>query len=215
MRKYLDCLKYFDFYYCSELKMLPKLSIKEILKYEEPYKMALLFFYGYSSMYKKYEFVDLNRYINKWVNLFLFLIYFEKIKEIKYLVSKGINIHNFKYIYNAYLIAVYNENIRLMKYLESIGINIHRKSYYEENAYLIATLTRNIRLLKYFEKKGVDIYSRNTYGANYRENYMETDLHNYKNFAPYVFKNMNYKLNRFKMCFIANNIFGPRKIDLI
>ena len=41
--KYLFCLKYVDLYYCSELKKLPKLSIKDILKYEEPYKMALLF----------------------------------------------------------------------------------------------------------------------------------------------------------------------------
>ena len=209
MDKYRTYLKKCDFYYCSELKMLPKLSIKEILKYEEPYKMALLFFYGYSSMYKKYELIDLNRYINIWsdINLYLFLIYCGNIKEIKYLVSKGINIHNFKYIYNAYLIAVYNENIRLMKYLESIGVNIHKKSYGEENAYLIATLCRNIKLMKHLEKKGVDIYSRDTYGENYMEKYWKK----YNKFGIYVFKNMNYKLNRFKMCFIG----PPHKIDLI
>jgi ankyrin repeat protein len=205
MEKYLVCLRNSFFYYCSELKMLPKLSIKEILKYEEPYKMALLFFYGYSSMYKKYELVDLNRYINKryYINLFLFLICCQNIKGIKYLVSKGIDIHKCDILkYNAYLIAIYYKNIRLVKYLESIGVNIHKKSFIKENAYLLATYKGNIRLMKNLEKKGINIYSRNINGDNFLNNYWR----NRNKIAPYVFKNMNYKLNRFKICFIGSHI---------
>ncbi len=207
MNRYLDCLKHFDFNYCSELKKLPKLSIKNILKYEEPYKMTLLFFYGYSSMYKKYELVDLNRYINKWVNLFLFLVYCQNINEIKYLVSKGVDINKFDNDLglNAYLIAAYTCNIKIIKYLESIGINIHKKTLMGNNAYLIATGRGHIELMKYFEKKGINIYSKNIN----RENFLNKYWRNRNKIAPYVFKNMNYKLNRFKMCFIANNIFGP------
>ena len=195
--------------YYTVFKMWPKLSIKDIKKYKEPYKMALLFIYGYSSMYKKYKLVDLNRYINKWTktDLFIFLVCCQNIKGIKYLVSKGINIHKYNSSrLNAYLIAVYNKNFRLMKYLESIGVNIHKRTLWKDNAYLIATSRGNIRLMKYLEKKGVDIYSRNING----DNYLNDKWPNYNKIRPYVLKNMNYKLNRFKICFIGNNIFGPR-----
>ena len=198
---YLYWLKNFHFYQCAELKELPKLSIKIILKYEEPYKMALLFFYGYSSMYKKYELVDLNRYINKryYINLFLFLVYCQNIKGIKYLVSKGVDIHKCDILgLNAYLIAIYYKNIRLVKYLESIGVNIHKKSFIKENAYLLAAYKGNISLIKHLEKKSVNIYSRNINGDNFLNKYWR----NRNKIAPYVLKNMNYKLNRFKMCFI-------------
>jgi ankyrin repeat protein len=207
MEKYLDCLKKFDIYYYSVFKKLPKLSIKDILKYEEPYKMALLFFYGYSSMYKKYDFIDLNRYINTWsdINLFFFLIYCKNIKGIKYLVSKGINIHKCNSLgVNNYLLAVYTGHIKIIKYFESIGENIHKKTLLGNNAYLIATIKGRIRLMKYVEKKGINIYLRNIN----RDNYLNDTWPNYNKIAPYVFKNMNYKLNRFKMCLIANNIFG-------
>ena len=201
-------------YYNTDFKKLPKLSIKDIQKYNEPYKMALLFFYGYYSMYKKYELVDLNRYINKCIRIDLFLLMATcgNIKEIKYLVSKGINIHKcYSSGVNAYLITVNSGNIKLMKYFESIGVNIHKKTIFGNNAYLIATYKGNIRLMKHLEKKGINIYLRNSSGYNY----MDKDWHKYNKIGPYVFKNMNYKLNRFKMCFIANNIFGPRKIDFI
>ena len=120
----------------SELNLLPKLSIKDILKYKEPYKMFLLFYYGYSSMYKIYKLEELNRCINNNGN-------------------------------NVYLIANYKGNIKLMKKLE---------------------------------KKGINIYSKNVGGNNFlNKNYLWP---NYYKIAPYVIKNMNYKLNKYRMCFI-------------
>jgi ankyrin repeat protein len=118
------------------------------------------------------------------------------IKVIKYLVSKGVNIHILnKATFNCYLIAVYYGNIRLMNYLESIGVNIHKKTYNGNNAHLIATYYGNIRLMKYLEKKGVNIYSRNSGNLNFLENRWPCS----NKIAPYVFKNMNYKLNRYKI----------------
>jgi hypothetical protein len=192
-------------YICSDLmglKELPKLSIKDILKYPEPYKMVFLFYYGYSSMYKKYELVVLNRYLNKNVKkkLLILMSNYGNIKEIKYLVSKGIDIHIINNCgMNCYLIAFYFRNIRLIKYLESIGINIHKKTHNGNNAYLIANYQGNVKLMKHLEKKGINIYARNIGGNNYLN---KKDLwpHYYK-IAPYVFKNMNYKLNRFKIIY--------------
>ena len=183
------------------LARLPKLSIKDIKIYKEPYKMAFLFYYGYSSMYKKYEFEDLNRRIHKWsyYDLYKLLIICGNIKAIKYLVSKGVNINTCNNKgHNNYYMAISCDNIKLIKYFESIGVNIHKKSDIGINAYLLATYQGNIKLMKHLEKKGVNIYSRNIYGNNYFYSFGC----NYDKIAPYVFKNMNYKLNRYKMCFI-------------
>ena len=112
---------------------LPKLSIKAIKEYDEPYKLFFYFYYGYSSMYKKYELDYLNIYTKNILNnnLFLFMTTCGNMKVIKYLVSKGVDIHKCNSMgSNAYLIAAYYENIRLMKYFESNGINIHKKSIY-------------------------------------------------------------------------------------
>ena len=199
-----------DYIYCinsqiSKFKILPKLSIKDIQKYEEPYKMCFYFFYGYYSMYKKYELVDLNRCINKKLktNLFMLISNCGNIKEIKYLVSKGVDFHKCGYNkFNVYLIAVLLNNFRLMKYFESIGLNIHKKSFDGENAYCIAANGGNIKLMKHLEKKGVNIYSRNIYGENFF-NMLNKILFTYDcKIKPYVLKNINYKLNRYKICFI-------------
>jgi hypothetical protein len=195
--RYINYLAYCD----SKLNELPKLSIKNILIYPEPYKMFLLFYYGYSSIYKKYKLGDLNRRdYCKRLNVYILMANWEKIKEIKYLVSKGVNIHYYYYEkWSAYLITVACGNIRLVKYLESIGINIHKKNCRGNNAYLIAAGNGHIKLMKHLEKKDINIYLRNIYGANFLNKYWP----NYNKITPYVFKNMNYKLNRFKMCLIG------------
>jgi hypothetical protein len=184
----------------EELKELPKLSIKAIKEYDEPYKMVFSFYYGYSSMYKKYKLDDLNIYTEKMLNknLFLLMTACENMKVIKYLVSKGVDIHKCNsMMLNAYLLAVNCKNIRLMKYLESIGVNIHKKSLLGNNAYSLAIAKGNIKLMKYIEKKGINIYL-------YRDDimyFLRFHKHTYKKNEPYYKKNMNYKLNKFKIIY--------------
>jgi len=163
--------------------------------------MCFYFCYGYSSMYKKYNLESLNRCINKDVksNLFMLMSKIGNIKVIKYLVSKGVDIHKCnKNWWTAYLIAAFYDNIKLMKYLESLGTNIHKKSLVGNNAYLITAVQHRIKSMKHLEKKGVNIYIKPTI----ENNFFNKRLVGYYLIASYVFKNKNYKLNRYKMCFI-------------
>ena len=59
---------------------MPKLSIKDIFTFEEPYKMVLLFYYDYSKVYNMYNIEQLNKPFNEWeYTLYLLMVYISNI----------------------------------------------------------------------------------------------------------------------------------------
>jgi hypothetical protein len=63
-----DYIKYIYKKKLDELAKLPELNINDILKYDEPYKMVLLFYYGHSHIYKKkYNCEELNKKIHYFI----------------------------------------------------------------------------------------------------------------------------------------------------
>jgi hypothetical protein len=121
---YIDYIEY----NWSELKKLPKLSIKDIYTFEEPYKMVLLFYYDYSKVYNMYNIEQLNKPFNEWkYTLYLLMVYISNIKIMLYLESQGANIYYCNKYNNAYSIALYKSDIKIIKYLESKGFNINNE----------------------------------------------------------------------------------------
>ena len=138
-----------------KFKDLKKLNKEQINNYKEPYKMYLYIYYGFLSKLNKYNFNELNLFINDMKdNLYLFAAFTNNIKALKYLESKGLNIHYKNDIdLNAYTAACINSYIKTMKYLQSKNVDIN---YKKTNIYVhdVATKTyilknKNYKLNKY------------------------------------------------------------------
>lgn len=152
--------------------LLPKLKplkFVEIKEFEEPYKMCLFAYYGFNNHIKKhYNYSELNRnYINDvGSNLYLFCVFFGKIKLLKYLASINTNFYYFNYEDTwAYNFAIFNEKIKTMDYLVKKGIflyyqDIDRTPYnHVENLYYYSVYFDKYKSMKYLENIGYNIYS--------------------------------------------------------
>ena len=72
-----------------ELKKLPKLSVEDIAKVDEPMIMYLYAFYGHLDIMDTYDFDQLSITINEQNdNLILISVYFENIELLEYLESR-------------------------------------------------------------------------------------------------------------------------------
>jgi ankyrin repeat protein len=133
------------------LRHLRRLNKEQINDYKEPYRMYLYVYYNYLNELNNYDINQLNIFINACEdNIYIFAANCGNIKILKYLESRGINIH-FKNCWgnNTYLDVSINGNIKIMKYLESRGININDTNNIGQNSYKI---TRDIKTQAYILK---------------------------------------------------------------
>ena len=150
-----DKALYIDYieYNWKELKQMPKLSIKDIFTFEEPYKMVLLFYYNYSKVYNMYNIEQLNKPFNEWeYTLYLLMVYISNIKIMSYLESRGVNIYYCNKYNNAYSIALYKSDIKIIKYLDTKGFNINNEHCHRTIFNLIWGVN-NTNLLYIFKNK--------------------------------------------------------------
>ncbi len=116
MNVYIYSIKY----YWEQLSKLPKLSVKDIAKVDEPIRMYCYACYGYLEMLNNYDFSQLSlKFSSNGNNLLFMAAYFGNIKLIKYLVIRGFNIYlKNNYNENVFLKALYNKdvNIKTLKY---------------------------------------------------------------------------------------------------
>jgi ankyrin repeat protein len=211
-------------YNWGELPELPKLSMEDIAKVDEPVQMYLYAYYNHFGIMRKYNLNELIKTNHIGDNLLLMAAYFGNIKLIKYLIIRGINIY-FKNYYNEnlFLRALYNKdvNIKTLQYLESIGVNIYSLNINKANAYLAMVDKSNIKILKYLETRNFNIYLKNKYNqtaykiAIHRNNlkiikHLESrgfkiDSNFYisnKTIINHIKCQIKLRLNRFRMIFI-------------
>ena len=153
--KYIKCLSYYD--YWPGLKKLEKLNMDQIKTFEEPYRMYLYCYYGFTNILTNkdiYTIDQLNILIDGCLNnLYLFAAYTGNIKLLKYLKLNNFDINYInQHSFNAFLFAVKGSQLKTCYYLESIGINIYKTNRDYDNAFMIAAQFSKIKILKYLYK---------------------------------------------------------------
>jgi hypothetical protein len=134
--------------------MFRKLSIPEISKEDEPFRMYLYCYYGYLEELKKYSLEQLKNNIMEPGNLYLLAINSGHLNIIKYLETFPLtfNIYNKMKItnYTPYMLAVICGNIQIIKYLENRDCNIYSIDYVGNNALLLAIKKSQFKIFKIF-----------------------------------------------------------------
>ena len=150
-----------------------KLS-KEDICLEQISDFEKLFLFGFYEYYDELDKFDINslKFYGLYKfdkNLLMIAAYYNKIRLIKYLISRGVNVNISNYYgCNAYLYAAKNANIKIktLKLLEDNGANIHKKNSTKNNAFLFAICSNNIKVLEYLKSRGIDIYILNQWKEN-------------------------------------------------
>jgi ankyrin repeat protein len=171
--KYIDSLKLLN----GKIYELPRLSKEDInsLELSRDKKLFLFGFYEHYNELDNYDIKELDNIIlgcsNK--NLLMCAAFYNKIRLIKYLITRGININiidnNGK---NAYFYALKNSDVKLdnpkiklktLKLLEDNGINIHNIDNYGNNCCLIYIRKfAKIRVLEHLKLHNINMYKFNT-----------------------------------------------------
>lgn len=147
---------------------LPRLSKEDInnLKLPRDEKLFLFGFYEHYNELNNYDIKELDNiipgYLNK--NLLMCAAFYNKIKLIKYLIARGININD-----NVYFYVLKNPNVKLktLKLLENNGINIHKIDKYGNNSCLIyIRYFPKIRVLEYLRLHNINMYKFSNSGLN-------------------------------------------------
>jgi len=155
---------------------LPKLSKKDIcLNQHSDYEKIILF--GFYEYYDELDKFDINQLIigdkNKWgTNILFIAAYYNKIRLIKYLLARGININiSNNEGFNAYISIFFNENVKIktLKLLEDNGTNIHIITKALNNAFttfIINNKRPQIKVLEHLKSIGIDIHKVNMWRNN-------------------------------------------------
>jgi ankyrin repeat protein len=161
----------------QEIYKLPKLSIEDICLEQIPdsNKKYLYGFYEYYDELDKFNIKELNHFNNYGFynkNILMIASYYNKIRLIKYLLARGIDINiSNKSGYNSYLFHCLNNYVKIktLKLLEDNGANIHKISDFKYNAFLFAIYSNKrkiIKVLEHLKSKFIDIYKINYRGCN-------------------------------------------------
>jgi ankyrin repeat protein len=198
--EYIDSLHYLS----QDIYKLPKLSKEDIyLKTISNIEKLFLFaFYEHYDVLDKFDIKELNYsgIYNYYKNILMIAAYYNKIRLIKYLLARGIDINN-ESGQNAYLFACININVKIkvLKLLETTN-------YYTRNPFIIYMYNcqsyPKIRILEYFKSIGINIYKVNTDWKNsyfYADSlklikYLETNginihFNNNMNIYSYIIRN--------------------------
>ncbi len=155
----MDLQKYV-YYLCNnkylKLAQLPKLTQKQVAMHfgiNEYFRALLHLYYGHYNLLLKCEKYNLFY----CYDILGAAIRFNKLKQIKFLESRGYDFKNSKY----FIIAATEGAIKSMKYLESIGCFIHSHKY-NYNAFTNAVFyRRDIKVIRYIKSRGINIYKEN------------------------------------------------------
>ncbi len=147
---------------------LPRLSKEDINNFELSHneKLFLFGFYEHYNELNNYDIKELDNIIlgHSKINLLMCAAFYNKIKLIKYLIARGININ-----YNVYFYVLKNPNVKLktLKLLENNGINIHKIDNYGNNCCLIyIRYFPKIRVLEHLRLHNINMYKFNNSGLN-------------------------------------------------
>jgi len=152
--------KYIKRYWKGLAKLKP-LSFDEIALYNDPCRMYLYVYYGFTDyVILNYSIDQLNKFINtENDNLYFLAVAINNIDFMIYLESQGFNInYTNNRGANSYSVAIFHSKIKTMKYLESRGANINIIDNLGDNAYSLAIICDNVKKIKYLESKGLDTY---------------------------------------------------------
>ncbi len=160
----------------QDIYELPKLSKEDIdLKQISDYQKIFLYgFYEHYDELDTYHIDELDNYgiYNYNKNMLMIATYYNKIRLIKYLIDRGvdINMSNKTYI-NSYLFHCLNNYVKIktLKLLEDNGANIYKISDYKYNVFLFAIFynkRQQIKVLEHLKSIGIDIHTVNYWGLN-------------------------------------------------
>jgi ankyrin repeat protein len=168
--KYINSLTLLN----GKIYELPRLSKEDInnLKLSHNEKLFLFGFYEHYNELNNYDIKELDNIIlgHSKINLLMCAAFYNKIRLIKYLIARGININiNDKNVNNAYYYVLKNPNVKLktLKLLENNGINIHKIDKYGNNSCLIYIRHfSKIRVLEHLRLHNINMYKFNNSGLN-------------------------------------------------
>jgi hypothetical protein len=157
--------------YKSQKLSKEDICLEQISDFE---KLFLFGFYEYYDELDKFDINSLNFYgLYKFdKNLLMIAAYYNKIRLIKYLLARGVDINIFNESgQNAYLIALNNTNIKIktLKLLEDNGINIYKIDQYKDNAFMTAIIYNirpKIKILEYLKSRSINIHILNMWKEN-------------------------------------------------
>ncbi len=159
----------------QEIYKLPKLSIEDICSesHTDYEKIFLCGFYEYYDELDKYDIKELNYSGMYWLhkNILMTAAQYNKIRLIKYLISRGIDINildNSNHCAYIYALCSPNVKIKTLKLLEGNGVSIKNFNRYKNKyTYLLFVLlfnkTQRIKVLEYFKSRFIDIHKINIF----------------------------------------------------
>jgi hypothetical protein len=174
--EYIDSFKVLS----QDIYKLPKLSKEDIcLKTHSDYeKIILCGFYEHYEILDTYDIDALNTFgINNDIynfgkNLLMIAAHYNKIRLIKYLLARGIDINiSNKSGYNAYLFYFSNPNIKIkvLKLFKTAKL-LGTKDYNTNNPFIIymsnCHFNQKIRILEYLKSIDMNIYKFTKWGTN-------------------------------------------------
>jgi hypothetical protein len=192
---------YYNFLYnhnlWDKLDYMERLNNKDILNFEEPYRMYLYVYNNNLKKIKEYNINDLfgEDYID---NLYLFAMYFGRTKIIKYLDKIGYNIGWVKLINNEFY-QIFNIKLNKKEYeINTVNCQKLRDNIKEEWPNNIFWLTSPIIDMSCFKPLfGERIYFRLNY------HYMNEDK-NYNNMKKYILMNNKLKYKKYTLIYIIS-----------
>jgi ankyrin repeat protein len=174
--KYINSLTLLN----GKIYELPRLSKEDINNFELSHneKLFLFGFYEHYNELNNYDIKELDNIIlgHSKINLLMCAAFYNKIRLIKYLIARGININIIdKNVNNAYYYALRNSSkleknkvkLKTLKLLEDNGINIHNIDNYGNNCCLIyIRYFPKIRVLEHLRLHNINMYKFNNSGLN-------------------------------------------------
>ena len=199
MDKYQDAISSASYL----LELYDKLTKKQIAQYDYPWNMFLYAFYNYTKELDQFDLNQINdEYIGMWgFNILLLSINYGKLKVVKYLISRNVNLYvKDSCKNNIYMLAAYVGNLKILKYLDTIKIikedNIFNFSINSEaeTIYSLALADDNsnsLTIIKYLESRGINIHNKSLCYVHY---FYNNKIISYLYSRGYRFKNLKYKL---------------------
>jgi|LakMenEpi03Aug12_release.lakeMendotaPanAssembly.Ray.scaffolds.fasta_scaffold00943_28 hypothetical protein len=141
---------------------LPKLNLKQITQFEEPWRKLLYAYYGYIAPLDNYTNEELiqqgNNYANH-ANVYFIAIVKKNLKLIKYLHLRNVNYNFVLFVYNnLYIMAIQRGYLKIIKYFDSNNYIFNNTIRFLPNNMTLMSLkaaghSGHLRMIKYFESK--------------------------------------------------------------